>query len=240
MSRQEHKLLTEAWKECEKTMAPYILDAGKPLTLGDFSNTLALQKNGSEKSLAHINGVFRVPEDFTSKHRYSLMSVLVKSVTNQVYFSCRGQHRNRHVQLLMLNEKLDKRYGGKVSFEEEAIKYLDLVNGLRMGDGGGGDGDSYVHKICENLHGSVMFHHSMHFADYVRNGRHDACWPVWTMIECHEDSMRGGSKKNGSSISLSLIPSKGRGHSVVGKRGRDTFEETSERPINEGNIKVYI
>ena len=246
MSTPGMKMLDEAWKECEKEMKPYTCNLDKSLTLGNFFNTLALQKNGSEKSLIHIK-VFHEPKDFTTKHRYTIMNVLVNSVTNQVYPDKSDRGHIRHVQLLMLKDKLHNSYVGKdVSFEEEALKYFELVKGLKKDD-------RYVQKVCERLHNSVMFHYSMHFADYVRHGR-DPSWPVWTMMECHHDSMNGSRNKKSLSMSLSLIPSKGRGHivskdsppiismslpSVGGKRARNIFEETCETKIVEGNKSCY-
>jgi hypothetical protein len=175
------------------------------------------------------------------------MNVLVNSVTNQVYPDKSDRGHIRHVQLLMLKDKLHNSYVGKdVSFEEEALKYFELVKGLKKDD-------RYVQKVCERLHNSVMFHYSMHFADYVRHGR-DPSWPVWTMMECHHDSMNGSRNKKSLSMSLSLIPSKGRGHivskdsppiismslpSVGGKRARNIFEETCETKIVEGNKSCY-
>jgi hypothetical protein len=245
MSTSGIKMLEEAWKECEKAMRPYTCNLDKSLTIGNFFNTLALQKNGSDNPLIHIK-VFRDPKDFTTKHRYTIMNVLVNSVTNQVY------HKSdtgdiRHVQLLMLKDKLHYSYGCKdVSFEKEAIDYYELVKGLKKDD-------RYVQKICEKLHNSVMFHYSTHFADYVKHGR-DPSWPVWTMIECHLDPMNGSRNKKSSPMSLSLNPSKGSGHivskesphtismslpSVGGKRARNVFEEPSETKMVEGNKSYY-
>lgn len=245
MSEFGIRLLDKAWKECELAMKPYML-IDRSLTLQDFSNTLSLQRNKSEKSLLHINPVFQVPSDFKIKHRYTVMKVLVESVTNQLHHDHKSHRESssRIVQLLMLKDKLHDCYVVKLSFEDEALKYLDIVKGLN-------DKDDYVLKICKGLQNSVMFHYSIHFADYVKNGSKWS-WPTWDIIDRQLESMDGSKKKNSCSMMISL---NGRGHStskvsphiismslpsVACKRSRSIFEESSETMIVAGNINYCV